>query len=219
MNAVIYFFGSGLAFLAGVGLVFLALVALSLSGRRWPRALASIITFLGLLLIGLSATPLPYWFYACAGVVSVAWLVIERVEALRSWRVALRVGVALIWLLALVLELPYAFTPRLTPDGQSRLYIFADSVTAGMGEKGMETWPALLAREAPLEILDYSRAGATVQTMLRKARDLDLKEGIVLLEIGGNDLLGPTSAETFDQNLDELLTLVKGPGRTIVMFE
>src|SRR5205823_785599 len=144
------------------------------------RALASLLTFLGLVLIALSATPLPYWLYGLAGFVSLAWMVIERVgpETLRSWRIAARLAVSTVWIVALVLELPYHFVPRLEPGGHRRLYIFADSVTAGMGEKGTETWPSILARARPLEIVDYSQMGATVQTMLRKARELELQDGI-----------------------------------------
>ena len=42
---------------------------------------------------------------------------------------------------------------------------------------------------------------------------------IVLIEIGGNDLLGGVPSVTFNKNLDATLSKLAMPGRTIVMFE
>jgi acyl-CoA thioesterase-1 len=42
---------------------------------------------------------------------------------------------------------------------------------------------------------------------------------VLLLEIGGNDLLGSTSAAQFSDDLDRLLSRVCVPGRTVLMFE
>jgi acyl-CoA thioesterase-1 len=42
---------------------------------------------------------------------------------------------------------------------------------------------------------------------------------VVLIEIGGNDLLGGTSSEEFGRGLDAILSKLAAPGRTVVMFE
>ena len=41
----------------------------------------------------------------------------------------------------------------------------------------------------------------------------------MLIELGGNDLLGRTDPARFGQNLDALVRLVQGTGRAVVMFE
>jgi acyl-CoA thioesterase I len=41
----------------------------------------------------------------------------------------------------------------------------------------------------------------------------------VIVEIGGNDLLGPTSAEQFERDLDRLLRMLQPEDREIVMLE
>jgi acyl-CoA thioesterase-1 len=46
-----------------------------------------------------------------------------------------------------------------------------------------------------------------------------LEDGVVLLEIGGNDLLGSTSDEEFAVGLESLLQTVCRPGLQVVMFE
>ena len=42
---------------------------------------------------------------------------------------------------------------------------------------------------------------------------------LVVLEIGGNDVLGPTSADDFEKNLERLLTKVCRADNTVVMLE
>jgi acyl-CoA thioesterase-1 len=221
MRWVIYFFGSGIAFFAGVALVLIALGVLSIAPRRWLTIFSTIAALLGLILVALSATPLPYWLYVLVVVVTLAWLTSERSRHgdEQRWRLRLRPAVLLVWLSCLALELPYHFVPSLSPAGQRRLYIFADSVTAGMGENGSETWPQLLARAESLDVQDCSQPGATVRTMLRRAQEMTLSDGIVLVEIGGNDLLGSTAAADYESQLDALLATLGGAGRLVVMME
>ena len=55
--------------------------------------------------------------------------------------------------------------------------------------------------------------------MARKVEGLTLGDGVVLLEIGGNDVLGSTSARDYERDLDKLLGLLTAPNRQIIMFE
>jgi len=45
------------------------------------------------------------------------------------------------------------------------------------------------------------------------------QDNLVLIEIGGNDLLSEMSAREFGQGLDSLLASLAAPRRTLVMFE
>jgi acyl-CoA thioesterase I len=92
-------------------------------------------------------------------------------------------------------------------------------VTAGLGDQKTRTWPGLLAREHSIDVHDLSQMGGTVASALRRLDKEPPGDGIVLLEIGGNDLLGPTSAADFDDRLDALLAQVCRNGRTVLMFE
>jgi acyl-CoA thioesterase-1 len=219
MNWVIYFFGSGAAFFAGIGGVLAGAALFSVRRRDWSVKAATLLTILGAILVALSATPLPYWFYAAAGVLTLAWLVSERLRPPRRYPWLFRGAVVVCCLAALVLELPYHFTPTVPPAGRPTLYLFADSVTAGMGEARRETWPELLARANGVEVQNHSQMGATVRSMLRDAEKLPLGDGLYLLEIGGNDLLGTTTAADYERDLEKLLELLCRPGRTVVMFE
>jgi acyl-CoA thioesterase-1 len=221
MAWVIYLFGSGIAFFAGVGLVLAGVVLVSFRRRKWSVSIATLAALLGLILVAVSATPLPYWLYGLAGALTMGWLVVERSgsEAARCRRAWARGLVAVVWLAAILLEIPYQVVPTLGAMDRPPLHIFADSVSAGTGERGVPTWPRLLGRSHSIDVRDHSIPGATVRMALRKAQEVAPVEGLVLLEIGGNDLLGSTTAHDFEGDLDALLTQVSGPGRVVVMFE
>jgi lysophospholipase L1-like esterase len=122
-------------------------------------------------------------------------------------------------------ELPYHLV-RPPPAARSAgLYIVADSLGAGMGGERM-TWPKLLAARYGLPNQDLSFAGANTRSALRRLTAA--LEGRaddpswVLISIGGNDMLGKTSAEDFANDLDRLLALACGDPphrRTVLMQE
>jgi len=51
------------------------------------------------------------------------------------------------------------------------------------------------------------------------AENVTAEDHVVLIEIGGNDLLEGVPSEEFGKALDALLSKVSAPGRTVVMFE
>jgi acyl-CoA thioesterase-1 len=156
------------------------------------------------------------WFFLIAISLLIAWLVAIRLEPKVSsnWTNGLCVFVALAWASGALAELPYQVVPPLRPVEQRRLYLFGDSLSAGVGEKVAENWPEQMGRLNDLEIANYSRAGATVATALQQASHATLGDGIVLLEIGGNE-----SRDKFADDLEKLLQRVCQPGRQVVMFE
>lgn len=219
MESVIYFFGSGLAFFVGLLLMGLAIGLASLA--EWPRLRRwhAVLGIGGLLLVALSAAPLPYVLYAIGGVACLVWLIGEQFARFTSARRWLRSSLGLILAIGFALEIPYQVAPRV-PKSPLKLVLFGDSVSAGMGEgNSVERWPQRLARLHLIEVRDHSHMGATVRTMLRESEPLTFEPGIVLLEIGGNDLLGTTKVADFERDLALLIERVAGPGRTVVMFE
>jgi acyl-CoA thioesterase-1 len=221
MSWIIYFFGSEAAFFVGVALELVSAALFSFYRRRWSVSVSTLFAVIGLILIVLSAVPLPYWLYAVAGLVSLFWLVAERVERqiFQKSRSYLRLAAMILWSVTALMEIPYQIRPRLEAASRPTLYIFADSVTAGMGDASVETWPKLLAQSHSINVQDHSQMGAKVRSMLRKTEGLSLGDGIILLEIGGNDLLGSTSASDFERDLDQLLAKLCAPGRVVLMFE
>ncbi len=219
MNAILVHFASGQAFFSGCALIGLALWLGSRDTRR-TAILAGIACLVGAVFVVLSTTPLPLWFYLPAGAATFAWFSLFRRPGIPlARRRQLAILVALIWLAGVGLELPYHIEPTIPPAGDSRhLTIFGDSVTAGLGDEEI-TWPRILAGETGWIIHDNSFPGATTKTALKRIRTAEIPPGLVLIELGGNDIFGSGDAEAFSRNLDEILLLAAQPGRVVLMLE
>ena len=221
MAYVINFFGGGYALFVGVSGVLAGLAIFALFASSWRKPAGSALAGLGLLLIALSATPLPYLAYVALGVVSILWLFAERSERDR-WRTArrpLRHIVLGTWLAAVGFEVPYWLPPHLPASGRPTLYVIGDSVSAGLSDSDANTWPKVLARTHDIDVADFSQMGAKAASALKQAQRLPESGGLVLLEIGGNDLLGGTSSERFERDLDALMMRTCAADRVTLMFE
>ena len=222
LDLVIFFVGSGLAFFLGVAFVLLGLItSIFVAGRKLALA-RNLVVMVGGILVAISATPFEWWVYALLAVVTCVWLPLEWFTGWRSSTILIygaRLSVLAVWLLALGLELPFHFMPRLPPLEHPTLFLIGDSVSAGMKEADPGTWPKVLMARRAIDLRDYSRMGATVGSARKQADRIGEEPGLVLLEIGGNDVLGSTTAEEFETRLESLLAQVCRPTRVVVMLE
>ncbi|MEX2285863.1 MAG: GDSL-type esterase/lipase family protein [Planctomycetaceae bacterium] len=218
MNWLIYHIASGSAFFTGIALTISAL-ALALLPQRLANRFSTLLYLIGVILIAISGTPLPYWYYGLAALVSLAWLAVADREKRKRLTVRLSVACAIVWLVGVGMELPFHFQAKLEPTSHRTVTIFGDSVTAGYGENEAETWPNLLAKAHAIEIRDHSHMGATAASALRLVRKNEIAPGVIIIEIGGNDLLGSTQTADFARDLDALLGELASPERQLVMFE
>ncbi|MGC1274661.1 MAG: GDSL-type esterase/lipase family protein [Planctomycetaceae bacterium] len=216
----LYHVASGHAFFSGMGLIAVAVV-LAATRTPVPRRGVSVLVLVGVLLAAISATPLPWFVYAITGVAVAAGLYAEtRRDRLSHDRLVLARSAAVVSIVVAVsLEVPYHLPVRLEPQSGASLAVIGDSVTAGIGENEAVTWPRLIARRQEIGVRDLSAMGATVSSARNQADGLHHDDTIVVLEIGGNDLLGETSVSSFSTGLESLLRRVCRPGRTVVMFE
>ncbi|MEX2561403.1 MAG: GDSL-type esterase/lipase family protein [Pirellulales bacterium] len=231
-NMVVYHVASGQAFFSGAASILAAVALASFLRDGWLHRRRHVLLVLGVLLVGLSATPLPISAYVLLAAVSLAWLACDVAARLPGrWRKVSRAGMGVAWIAAVLVELPYHFMPAVvirppagpqgagTRNSEPVLGIIGDSVTAGMGADEAVTWPKLLANARGIPIRDHSRMGAKVASAREQAAALSAGESLVLLEIGGNDVLGSTRPAEFERGLEQLLNDVGRPGRTVIMFE
>ena len=61
--------------------------------------------------------------------------------------------------------------------------------------------------------------GETAASALKRLKSHSISAHVVVVEIGGNDILGSTTANQFASDLDELLGYLAAENRQIVMFE
>jgi acyl-CoA thioesterase-1 len=216
MNWLVYHAASGQSFFSGIALVVIAALA---TRRATPIARrVTVLAFLiGAIAIAISSTPIPYWYYGLAIVVTLLWILSRFVTSWRRWSAF---AVIAAWTVAGAIEIPHHVMPNLHPAESRAITVIGDSVTAGMGgDDHAETWPNILARENNLEVQDISHVGETAASALKRVKANPIASSVVIVEIGGNDLLGTTSASQFDRDLDALLTQVTAPNRQVIMFE
>jgi len=77
----------------------------------------------------------------------------------------------------------------------------------------------LLGELVQRKVRNFSFGGAKVESALANAERITQADALVILEIGGNDLLAETSIPKFQEDLEKMLTLVCGPHRRVAMIE
>lgn len=219
MNPLFIHLGSGAGFFSGMGLVALALCLAYALPNRWMLAGCDIAAAVGMLLVGLSSTPLPPFVLPLWFVTTLTALVTLHFRSASRTRMIFGMAALLLCLIAVALEAPHHVTPDPPSGTYNRLYVFGDSITAGVGREDGPRWPALVQRDTGVEVVDLAIPGARVNDMTRVAGRTRLGDGLVLIEIGGNDMFRRTDVASFEADLDELLSRVKGPGRAVAMLE
>ncbi|MFO0818421.1 MAG: GDSL-type esterase/lipase family protein [Pirellulales bacterium] len=216
MNSLVYHIVSGHAFFSGIALLILAIVAAN-STHAIIRRISLLSFLLGVIAIVISSTAIPYWLYAAGTVVTLSWFVMRSKQ---TWRRPTMYATIAVWLLAAAMEVPYHVIPTIAPVSDRKLTILGDSVTAGVGgDEKAETWPTILARQHHLLVQDISHMGDTAESALKRAKSHAIDNSIIIVEIGGNDILGSTTAAKFETDLDALLSYLVRKDRQIVMFE
>lgn len=218
---LVFHVASGQSFFVGAACQIIAVGLSALGQRRQLSISRNALVILGGTLVFLSATPLPPWFELLLLVTSLLWLVGEasRKRVRARLVLGLRITVTIAWIAAILVELPYHLSPRIPQLGHPTLGIIGDSVTAGTGQQKVTTWPGILADGHGVAVHDHALAGANVASALQQAASMTSDEQLVLLEIGGNDILGETTPAGFEAGLARLLSAVRQPGRVIVMLE
>jgi lysophospholipase L1-like esterase len=220
MASLIALMGSGVLFLGGSVLLALAVLIRAISPRRRGSTLATAVATVAVAAIAFSATPLPLWLYGAWASAVAFWLAAPsfRSSARKVRIVAEGAALALI-VSAIGWELPFELRPSIPMTGLPRLYVIGDSITAGIGREAGQTWPSLLRQQHGIDVVDLSYAGVGAEGELRHIRNVPLSTGLVLIEIGGNDVLAHVPPRQFGAQLDALVRHVSGTQRQLVMLE
>jgi acyl-CoA thioesterase I len=220
IQLLIYIFGGGFAFFIGSGLLLAAFAMAAGEPEGRARRFSVLVALIGMVFVALSAVPWPWWVQGVAAAAVLGWCICEKVLAeRRGLQKLVRVSMAAAWLGMTLHELQYQFVPAIEAPADAEIWVIADSVTAGLGDNRIVIWPEILVKSRGITIHDRWMAGATVGSAVKMLQGDPVGEGIILLEIGGNDLLGRTSPAEFEEWLNLLLAVVSGPGREVVMFE
>jgi lysophospholipase L1-like esterase len=210
---------SGRAFFAGIALLVLAVSLRPTLRRRKVPVIATLSAILAAGLIAISATALPGAVYIVWSAAMLYWLMVDERRMGRWPAGAARAALICVTLSVLAVELPRQLRPSISGGPWRRLYVIGDSISAGLGSSSIQTWPRILRSQHSIEVVDLSRAGACISDARRRSANVEINDGVVLLEIGGNDLIGSADPKRFEADLDALCSSLDRSDRRLVMLE
>jgi len=115
-------------------------------------------------------------------------------------------------------EFAHSKRPSIIFEPGKTLVVLGDSMCMGADPPG-KNWPELLGDLAHLKVRNFSFGGARVASSLSEVGRIKQDDMLVIIELGGNDLLGGTSVPKFREDLEKMLGLVCAPHRRVAMLE
>jgi acyl-CoA thioesterase-1 len=222
MNPAVAFFASGDSLYLGIFLLLLAIVASPNVQRRWLLLTRNVVSWFALVMMAMASPPFPWGIDLAVLVAFALWFVAVNVSSHEQTWVKLRWGAAIaLFLLLLPLaasELSHRRTPLIVGVPSDHLVVIGDSISSGIDSR-YPAWPSLLQQMTGVPVKNLARPGATVIEARSMAENVLPEDRIVVVEIGGNDLLSGTASIEFERQLALLLSKLASPGRTVVMFE
>jgi acyl-CoA thioesterase-1 len=221
MNPLLLRITDGTSFIIGMLVVSVSLLAFLWIKSRIIRLILTIVILIGIIFVILSSTPISIWLYIMWCVLSLVSLAANHLNHIHAKITMVKLISTLVtFILSLLLlgfEVPYYLTPTISLKN-TNIYVIGDSLSAGTEKKEIN-WPAYLAKNIGLNITNLAQAGATVETAQQQVNKIPATGLTVIVEIGGNDLLGQCNASEFRKRLDSLLKFLRSQNHQIIMFE
>jgi lysophospholipase L1-like esterase len=222
VNPVLLYCASGESLYLGAALLlFVVVISLFLTHRRL-LLLRNIATWLALALIFMASPPFSLIVDAIFGVVFLLWFIAwNRATTGPGWR-RLRTAVTtvlffMLWLFPAI-EFSHRRMPVIEGEVSDHLVVIGDSISSGLGSR-VPPWPAVMQQMTRVDVRNLSRPGATVSDGVAMAEKITAEDHLVLIELGGNDLIAGAPSDGFARGLEQVFAKLALPGRTVVMFE
>lgn len=208
------------------GRAFVACAVVCLLGFVWMtagvrlRGLRRVLVWVALagLVVPVTSTPIAWPLQIAPFAVALAGLIVvwRKAAARRTVRVWGLVGVLAVGV-ALFAELRW--WPRATISGaENGVVVIGDSLSAGIG--GRETvWPRQLSERTGYKVVSVAFPGARIKDWRRQLPRASVDGCVVVILLGGNDMLGRGSAEEFGGELEALVQAVRERGGRPFMVE
>lgn len=221
MNFIIYHFISGTAFFSGTGIVILACLLFFVKKMRLLKIICRFAVLIGFAVMIFSATPLLKVYYFIWSISVCCCVMMETFSAYfkPKRRITFRILAILLSLGAMLLEIPYHMKSQLPDSNYQSLYVIGDSISAGIGDRDEIVWPVMLQDTYGIDVYNAARAGATARSAKKQLSQVHPDNSLIILEIGGNDLLHHSSSDQFETDLKELLSSIDQTNGSLLMFE
>ena len=213
----IYYFISGEAFFIGAALILTAITASIFFSPRSGKIAANWLTVCGFVFMLLSVTPGPIWLYLLLGSLILTWLFLGKAMSSLLYSHFVKAAIIVVIAFWVISEARYWRTPIIPQSNYEKLYVIGDSISAGLRGDNI-TWPKVIQADHHIAVFNLARAGSTVMTAFPEIDGVTSKDGVILIEIGGNDLF-KTPRSQFEAGLERILNKTRRLANTLVMLE
>ncbi len=221
MRPIFLFLASGDSLYAGAALLLVAIIISRRSAPRWSLVLRRTISWLALALMVMASPPFAWIVDGTFLAVFAMWMITSN-QAIAGWKLRVHAAATAVLIMLLVvlpaIEFSHRSMPAVTGGPEDHIVVLGDSISSGIGSR-TATWPAVMQQTTGLLVNNLALPGATTAEGKAMAQKVKAEDHIILIELGGNDLLAGISSTAFAYNLEALLSQISKPGRIVVMFE
>jgi len=222
MNNIALYFASGESLYPGVALLLLAITASPFLKQGMQVRARNILCWLALCLMIIASPPISPFLAILMISLFLIWIIYSNRAAPKHSTTFLRILIAsflgVITMAIAIVEYSHRKMPTVTGPSSDHLVVIGDSISAGI-DPSTPSWPKVFQQTTGLPVKNLALAGAQVNEGPYMAGKVDPADRVILVELGGNDLLANVPADTFERFLDQTLSKVANPDRTLVMFE
>jgi len=220
INLISFYITSGLLLFSGTVLISLA-VSLTPTRKSLLISIRDIFLLLGIIAIGISATPVNFWISA-ASIIAVSFYIFSIQFYMHKSSMLLMSGGAtlLMCVIMFTIELPSYLFPEIGLASK-KIFLIGDSLTSGLGSKHIRLYPDIINAESDLEFTNLAVAGSRMAQGVQMFENVSDATSTILIELGGNDyrLEGDNRQENYRNSLDNLLKHACNGQRQVIMFE
>jgi acyl-CoA thioesterase I len=222
MNPVGLYFASGDSIYLGAALLVLSILFSPYLKHRRQLRLRNLSAWLALAMMVMASPPFPWTLVVMFLAAFVLWhWAVNQSASRANWATPRRAITVILLALLLILsagEFSHRLMPAISGEPSDHLVIIGDSISSGI-DTHVLPWPSIFQQMTGVPVRNLARPGAQTRDGLAIAESVTSEDRLVLLEIGGNDLLSGVPSSEFDHALDELLSRLASPRRSVVMFE
>jgi len=218
MNSVVAHLVSGQVLFTALPLMVAMLLLCDAVTRPDLRRLVTVMAW-NLGLLGVSTAAAPLWAIGLLVATLGLWSSRTWLPDRKSLQRICMAGPIVTALGMLIVESAWIIRPAVTPVTDRSVVVLGDSLSAGLGEGEGAPWPSQLRDQYHVQVYNLSEAGATTEDAFRTISATDHFPGLVVIELGGNDLLGGRPLADFERDLQGILAHLRQQNRSVVMVE
>ena len=218
MSRIALYFASGESLYLGAVLLALVAVIPTFLKRAWLLRVRNVVAWIALAFIVMACPPFAFLVDLIFVAVFLLWFITSSQSSATRLQGGSTIVLTVLLIVLAAIEFSHRRMPRITGSASDHLVVIGDSISSGI-DSHVEAWPLVLQQTCAVEVRNLAKPGAQMSEGLLMARVLRDSDHVVLIEIGGNDLLMGVSSDEYGKGLDALLSRATAPNRTVVMFE